>query len=384
MNEDLDELRSGIRKLLDTECISESVRAAAQTEDGLDRGLWAQLAASGWTSLGVSEDLDGGGASDREIAVVCEEIGRVLGPTLLSLTLTVSGPALSAAGTPAAGKLARRVAVGDALVVPVITAADGAPESQRLAVTVTTRGDARVLDGKAVLVIDADVADVLIVAARDEHGRIGVYLVDSTVVAVTPRPGLDLTRRLSDVTFDAVVVTAEAELHAPGHAGEAAYEAMVRGALRAITAEARGGLVELTARTVEYARVREQFGRPIGSFQAIKHRLADLYVAGHTTQAALAVCLSTDDALEVGSAKAYVTEAYTRVCAEALQIHGGIGYTWEHDVHLFLKRAALDAAVFGSRRWHALRAFPEVVRRAGLTEIDNTTSTTDNQETHHA
>jgi alkylation response protein AidB-like acyl-CoA dehydrogenase len=382
MSDDFDELRSGIRKLLETECTSATVRAAALTEDGLDRGLWSELAASGWASLGVSDELGGGGAGEHAVAVVCEEIGRVLGPTLLSLTLTVSGPTLSTAGTPAASELAGRVAAGEALVVPVLTAVDGTPDGDRLTVTVATEGRDMVLDGTAAFVIDAQVADFLIVAARDERSRIGVYLVEASAVSVTPRAGVDLTRRLADVVFERVIVSADAELYAPGDAGAAAYDAMVQGALRAVTAEARGGLVELARRTVEYARVREQFGRPIGSFQAIKHRLADLYVAGHTTEAALAVSLAADDCLEVGSAKAYVTEAYTRVAAEALQLHGGIGYTWEHDVHLFLKRAELDAAIFGSKRWHALRALPGIARRAGLT--DTTDITEHLQESHHA
>jgi alkylation response protein AidB-like acyl-CoA dehydrogenase len=376
---ELDDMRAGLRKLLDIECTSDRVRAAADTDDGLDRALWSHLAEAGWTSLGVSEDHGGGGGTVREIAVVCEEVGRVVGPTLLSLTVGVSGPALSNAGTRRSIQLAEQCASGDTIVVPAITAPDGAPDPSLLSVSVTPRDDGFALQGTVAMVLEATAADVLIVAARDADGAVGLYLIDASDAAVVTHRGIDVTRRLADVVLDDVFVATDGVLHAAGPAGAQAHQAMVCGALRVLTAESRGGQSELLRRTVEHAKVRHQFNRPIGSFQAIKHRLADIYVDEHTSEAALHVSLTTDEDLEIGGAKAHVTEAFCRAAAEALQIHGGIGYTWEHDVHLFLKRAELNAALFGSARWHTLRGLADVVARA-----NDTDPTDQNRTTHDA
>jgi alkylation response protein AidB-like acyl-CoA dehydrogenase len=358
-NELLD-LRLGLRKLLDVECSSDRVRAAADATEGFDRGTWTALAEAGWLSLGVPEEFGGGGETVDIQSAVCEELGRALGPTLASLTVTVSGPTLSSSASAWARAAAERCASGEELFVPVVTGVSGLPDEATVPFSVDRRQPGRlVLDGTAPLVLDAGHADTYLVAAADDSGAVGIYAVPSAGAEVTRRRSIDVTRSLGDVTLRQVEVAAEHELHAPGAAGLPAYRKMVSGALLALTAESAGGQSELLKRTLEYAGVRHQFDRPIASFQVIKHRMADLYVQEQANAAALALAVAAvgaGDHPEVGCAKARVTTAFSGAAGLALQTHGGIGYTWEHDCHLFLKRAELNAALYGPARWHYLNS----------------------------
>ena len=231
--------------------------------------------------------------------------------------------------------------------------------------------------------LGAQTATTFLVAARRADDAVGIFAVPAGQARVTAHRAVDVTRRLGTVDFDGV--TTDAVIHAPGPDGERAYRRMVAGALFAITAEAVGGVCETLRRTVDYAGVRHQFDRPIASFQVIKHRLADIHIDVQRGSVALELAtaaVEAADLTDLGCAKAQVTEAYARAVRDALQTHGGIGYTWEHDIHLFLKRAELDAALFGSARHHLLAATADVAARAGTPVTEQ--QPTEPEEDNHA
>jgi alkylation response protein AidB-like acyl-CoA dehydrogenase len=238
---------------------------------------------------------------------------------------------------------------------------DGSTELESVEVRARCDGDEYRLDGVAGYVHGASVADVMLVTARADDQLVHL-LVRPPADGITTRTlgGLDLTRRMAKVSFDGCVVPGSAVLGS----AESGVEIMERAlAVAAViqAAEAVGAADHLVASTVQYSRDRVQFGRPIGSFQAIKHRLADLVItlegmraAAH--YAALALGDGFDDAAEaVAVAGSYVGDAYTSVCGEAVQLHGGIGFTWEHDVHLFARRATVDRVLYGDPAWHRER-----------------------------
>lgn len=341
-----DDLRAAVRALLGDRSDAPTVIARVESDTPYDPQLWKALGADiGAAGLLVPEKLGGQGASHREAAVVLEELGRSVTPapyltsavvateTLLALG-TEDGPVAELIGDMAAG---RKVAV---LAVPFTAA----PEN--VAATVTGA-----LDGTVSPVADAAAADVLLVPTDD-----GLYAVetDAPGVAVEPLVPLDLTRPLATVTLDAATGTRLAE-------GEAARSAVRRGLLAGagLLASEQVGLAEwCLTETVRYTRERHQFNRPVGSFQALKHRMAQLWLEVVSARAA---ARNAADALATGSpetplavavAQAYCSKVAVHAAEECIQLHGGIGMTWEHPAHLYLKRAKADASAYGSAGRH--------------------------------
>ncbi|MFD9536624.1 acyl-CoA dehydrogenase family protein [Streptomyces sp. NPDC060010] len=344
-----EELRSAVRSLLADRCAPASILARVETDQPHDPRTWQTLAAGiGAAGLLVPEKLGGQGASHREAAVVLEELGRAVAPVPY-LTAGVLAAEILLGCDPSSAEvsdLLRQVASGGRLCVPAVplTLAPGAP----LPTGVRDVG-AGTLSGSVTSVADAAAADVLLVLADT-----GLYAVPASEVALTPLVPLDLTRPLARVTLDGAAGTRLADA--------ATARAAVAGALltgAGLLASEQLGLAEwCLTETVAHVRGRHQFNRPIGSFQALKHRLARLWLDVASARAAAraaADALATgapDAPLTVAVAQAYCSGVAVRAAEECVQLHGGIGMTWEHPAHLYLKRAKADSLALGTAGHH--------------------------------
>jgi len=365
------DLRQTVRAFF-TECLRPAdALARTESDEPYDLGLWHALAADlGCAGLLVPESAGGAGASYREAAVVAEETGRSVAPVPYLGSAVVATTALVAAvgPEPAADpdrKLLGSLADGTvtaALAVPFESAPQSklprsvrvtGPTSDGLAEDGPAAAPAR-MTGTAARLADALPADVLLVPA--DGVPYGLYAVDAHASGVTRSPviSLDSTRRLCDLTLDAV----PARRIAAGDCAAAAVRAALSAGAAVLAAEQLGLAERCLEMTVGYAKERRQFARPIGSFQAIKHRLADLYVLVAQARAVAryaAACLadgSADAPVAVAMAKAYCGEAAVKAAEECVQLHGGIGFTWEHPAHLYLKRAKSGSIAFGTPDRH--------------------------------
>ncbi|MFI9338881.1 acyl-CoA dehydrogenase family protein [Streptomyces althioticus] len=339
-SEEEEALRAAVRDLLTDHCDTTSVLTRVESDAPHDLAAWKALAdGMGLAGLLVPESRGGQGATHREAAVVLEELGRAVAPVPYLTSAVVATEALLACadGDGPLADLASGRVIG-ALAVGLHTA-PGAGYA-------TVRADGGALHGELTGIADAAVADVLLVPADDG----GLYAVTADAVTVTPQTSLDLTRPLARVTFDA----------APGHrVGDA--EPAVRRALRAgagLLASEQLGVAEWAlTETVRYLKDRKQFNRPVGGFQALKHRLAQLWLEvvhlrAAARAAADALATGEDADVSVTVAQAYAASVAVRAAEEALQLHAGIGMTWEHPVHLRLKRAKADSIAYGTAGAH--------------------------------
>jgi alkylation response protein AidB-like acyl-CoA dehydrogenase len=368
------DLRKAVREFLAKACDEAAVRRAMDA--GYDRGLWARLGGElGVLGLAVPEDLGGAGGTVVDQAIVAEECGAALLPGPMLGTVGLAVPALAALGEDVSAFVeGRRTAalvegpvqvVGEAVTGEVDGGADAlvtAAQAEGATAYAVTGEVAQVVDGEA---------DVLVVVAQAE-GAVALLLVEGGTRTVLST--LDPTRRQARVRFDAT----PARLLATGADAERALAAARRTAGALLAAEQVGGAQRLLTMTVAHAGTRLQFGRPIGSFQAVKHRCADMLVrveharsAAYHAAWALAEC-SDDPDLAVAVAQAVCSDAYREVALDAVQMHGGIGFTWEHPTHLYVKRAVTDAVLLGSAEWHRERIAQLVLdsaspRRGGVT-----------------
>ena len=375
------DLRQAVRAFFAERSRPADVLGRIESGDPYDPALWHALAADlGCGGLLVPESAGGAGASYREAAVVAEETGRSVAPVpYLGSAVVATTALIAAAGAePAADpdrKLLRSLADGTvtaALAVPFESAPDSElPRSVRVAGAPAggppAGGPAR-LTGTAPRLADALPADVLLVPA--DGVPYGLYAVDAHAGGVTRSPtvSLDSTRQLCDLTLDAV----PARRIAAGDSAAAAVRAALSAGAAMLAAEQLGLAERCLEMTVGYAKERRQFARPIGSFQAIKHRLADVYVLVAQARAAAryaAACLadtSPDAPVAVAMAKAYCGEVAVKAAEECVQLHGGIGFTWEHPAHLYLKRAKSGSIAFGTPDRHRA-ALAGLVNLPGVT-----------------
>jgi len=360
--EDQELLRSTTRRFLTEHQPLAEVRRSMEEPDLFDPDVWRQGAELGWTAMLVPAEHDGGSVTAQplvDLVVLAEELGRELNPGPL-VPCNAVADAIARFGTQLQGKeYLPRLARGESTCAWCLSG-DGSPEPSAVEVRATRVGDGWRLDGAARYVHAAGVATVLLVTATEAAGGgIVNLLVPRPAAGVSDRvlTGLDLTRRFGEVRFDGVTVPGGAELAG----GWDVVERCLAVATVLQSAESVGAADNLFAATVDYAKKRVQFGRAIGSFQALKHRLADLLMelegmraAAH--YAALALGDGFPDAPEaVATAGAYVDDAFAHLCGEALQLHGGIGFTWEHDVHLFVRRAKVNQVLYGDGAWHRER-----------------------------
>ncbi|TDD91778.1 acyl-CoA dehydrogenase [Actinomadura darangshiensis] len=341
----------------------DELRAVARDllgEAGRGRAAWKAITDSGWPGLEVPEPLDGAGATFAEVAVVLEEMGRAAActPYFGAAVLGVGALRLLEPG-PGRDALLRDIASG-AAVPAVALAGDTGTAEPSFRLERSPRG--LLLHGGAEFVPDAVEVDRLLLPALASDGE--PVLVDAgpdaAGIRVTAQPLLDATRRFGRVTADGAVVEGDSVRRFAGHP-EAAFLRLHDRAAVAVACDSLGLSEAMLDATVAYAGVREQFGRPIGSFQAVKHACADMFVqvtaSRHLVEAA-ARALSADDPesrVAASMAKSYACEAAVDVAGKAMQLHGGMGYTWESGVHAYLKRAMLSRSLFGSPAAHRRR-----------------------------
>ncbi|MGW5707073.1 acyl-CoA dehydrogenase family protein [Amycolatopsis japonica] len=355
-----EDLRASVRDLFKDRAEPAALITRTETAEPYDLKLWRTLAADlGTAGLAVPEALGGHGASAREVAVVMEELGRSVAPVPYLGSAVLATSALLATDTSQAevterlGKLAAGTLIG-ALAVP-LSIAPGAEFPS--AVTAAADGT---LSGEVRSVVDASVAELLVVPAVGPDGP-GLYTVDaaSAGVTVTEAISLDLTRRIADVTLE----NAAAKRVADASTAASALDTALVTAAGLLASEQLGIAEWALTETVRYLKERYQFGRQVGSFQSLKHRLANLYtdlVNARATARYAADCLASGDdiAIAVAVAQARNSPIAVHAAEEAIQLHGGIGMTWEHPAHLYLKRAKSDEIALGTPGRHRAALAP--------------------------
>lgn len=363
-SEEQDLLRQAARDFLIKECPMTVVRRLMEDETGHSPELWSKMAQLGWQGLIVPERYGGAGMDFVDLIVVLEEMGRVVLPGPFLATAVYASTALMEAGSDEQKKrYLPEIAQGTLLATVAHMEPNGRWDADGITATATAEGRGYRLDGTKLFVPDGHIADLLIVAARTPGSTVedGVSLFcverDTAGVTATALKSMDQTRRLAEVALDAVVVGGDALLGEIG-SGWRTLERLSDRAKVALCAEMCGGAAQVLDMSVEYAKVREQFGKPIGSFQAIQHKCADMMVQVESSKsatyyAAWAVANDVEDApLAAAMAKAYCSDAYRVVAGEGIQIHGGIGFTWEHDMHIYFKRAKSSEVSFGDATWN--------------------------------
>ncbi|MCW2672658.1 MAG: acyl-CoA dehydrogenase domain protein [Frankiales bacterium] len=347
------QLRAAVRHLMDSRCTSRRVREVMASDQGLDRELWRTLT----HEIGVMElaDPDQGSGLD-DVLVVAEELGRRLACVPYSTSIVALMALRSSDACENFLDDIQAIASGERIAGLVFGSDPTHVGATAGRITAKRSVDGWRLSGRVELVPYGHLCDVFVVFADSENGS-GVFLVDGHAQGVTARqtPNLDETRRMTRIELD----NAPAQVLTDPGASSGMLERSFAQLGAVLAAESVGGTARCLAMTVEYSKVRTQFGRPIGSFQSIKHRLADLLVDLQGSRAlvrAAALAHEEDDgaAFEAMAslAKSFATDTYGRASNEAIQLHGGIGFTWEHDAHLYLKRATVVHRLAGDAAYH--------------------------------
>jgi alkylation response protein AidB-like acyl-CoA dehydrogenase len=354
------ELRDSVRRFLAERAPITKVRELMESTQGIDPGVWRQAGDQlGLPGIAVPEEYGGAGFSFAEQAIVLEELGAALftGPYLASAVLAVT--ALLASGDEEAGKdLLPGIATGETVATLAFTEDGGSWDPAAIRLTATQKDTGWRLDGHKSFVLDGHTADlILAVAATGTDGQLSLFAVNAgTTTGLTRHalPTLDQTRKLARLAFNDTPARLVGE---PG-AARAVLDRTLDVAAIALAAEQLGGAQRALDMAVAYAKVRQQFGRPIGSFQAIKHRCADLLLEVESLRSAVGYAAaavaagSTEVPVLASLLQAYASEVYSHVAGENIQIHGGIGFTWEHDAHLYLKRAKASELFLGDASYH--------------------------------
>jgi alkylation response protein AidB-like acyl-CoA dehydrogenase len=365
--------RQTARSFLDKESSSAFVRRMLDDPVGTTDDFWQKLAELGWLGLIYPEAYGGLGLGIVDLTVILEEMGRVVMPGPFFSTVLLGGLALREAGSEAQRQeWLPKIAEGTARVTLALTEEQvgwGPAAVQLAAKPVKGKDGHFLLSGTKLFVPDAHTADLLVIAARtakptkeDATHGVSLFVVRAGArgVRATPLPTMDQTRKLSEVTLSRVEVGPEALL-GPLHGGWGPLARVLDRATVGLCAEMCGGAQRVLDMCTDYAKMRVAFGKPIGTYQAVKHKCADMLVAVEnaksiTYYAAWAVDEDVPEArLAASMAKAYVSDAYRKAAGDGIQIHGGIGFTWEHDLHLYFKRAKGSEVLFGDATHHRER-----------------------------
>lgn len=358
-SEEQELLRKSAADFLNKECPMTYVRQMMEDERGYSEDLWSKMAGLGWLGLIYPEEFGGAGLTMVDLVVVLEEMGRVVLPGPFFSTVTLGGLAILEAGNPAQKKnILPALIEGKTKATLALLEESARWDEKGIAMEAEKSGNGYRLSGVKLFVPDAHVADLLVCAARTPEG-VSLFLIERQQPGVNTRllKTMDQTRKLCEVTLDKVQLGADAVLGTPGTGWQILARVIDRSKV-ALCAEMCGGAQRVLDMSVEYAKVREQFGRPIGSFQAIQHKCANMLVQvesakSATYYAAWAVANDVPEApLAAAMAKAYCSDAYRQVSAEGIQVHGGIGFTWEHDLHIYFKRAKGSEVTFGDATWN--------------------------------
>ena len=387
-------VRAATQAVTEPGAAAESETAASSTADGFPRALYRTLADLGWFAILVPETYGGSGGSMLDAALLCEEAGRAALPGPFLATAVLAPIALARGGSaPQKRTWLPRLATGNAVGTVAIVEKTDRYDPEGIAARARPARDGYRLSGTKMFVPDAHVADFVVVAARlgasaakagkvararrrgqperdghpardgrparDDAAGVSLFLVERGAPGMTVRPldTIDRTRRVCEVVLDDVAIPASALMGRPGAAWPLVQQLLDAGAV-AVAADSLGGAERVLEMSVEYARVREQFGRPIGSFQAIKHLAAEMVSEIEPARSLVWYAAHAFDALPrertraAAIAKARLADVYARTAVRAVQIHGGIGFTWEHDIHWWLKRAKWNEVTFGDAMFH--------------------------------
>ena len=365
-SEEQELLRGQARDFLDKQCPPAVVRKLMASERGYDDAMYRRMAELGWTAIPFPEEFGGLGLGMVDLTVVLEEMGRHVTPAPLQSAVGLAGMALLNGGNDEQRKrwlpaLCEGTAVGTVAMLE----RSGRWDAGGIELSARRSGDGFTLSGEKLYVPDAHVADWIIVAARSDGGSgdgVTLLLVDTGAPGVSVRAvtTMDQTRRVAAVSFAGVSVAADRMVGGEGRGWSVLRRGIDR-ALVAISAELCGVAQRAMEMSVEYAKTRQQFGRPIGSYQAVSHKCADMLVAVESAKsltyyAAWAVDNDVPEApLAAAMAKAFASDAARKVTGDAVQVHGGIGFTWEHDMHLYFKRAKWGETTLGDAVFHRER-----------------------------
>jgi len=347
LNESQEFLKESARKFFAGECSMAEVRRLLETDTSFDRDLWAKLVEQGYTGIIFPEEFGGVGLGTLELIVLMEEAGRALLPGPLFSTVALAGSVLlDVASTEQKKKYLTPICRGEARATVAIPEAAGSWDPTDIQMAAVNGK----LNGEKLFVPDAVIADWILVVARN-----GVFLVESRApgVRVEPMLGMDQTRKIYSVQFQ----------DAPGEklSETSGLSRALDVATAALAAEMVGGMQRTLDLTVEYAKTRKQFGKPIGMFQAVQHQCADMYLETESARsaayyAAWALQENTPDAASAASiAKMYASDASRTVGNRGIQVHGGMGFTWENDIHLYYRRAKASETALGDATFHRER-----------------------------
>jgi alkylation response protein AidB-like acyl-CoA dehydrogenase len=354
VSEEHSELRATLRRFFEIRSPQSAVRKAVESACGYDADLWHEMADQlGLQGLALPESYGGSGYGEQETTIVFEELGRALVPTPFFPTVALAARLLLELGDEDANRrYLPEIARGELVATVAMAEPDGSWHCEGSSDVVATQHDRQWrLSGQKSVVLNADAAG-LILAVVTSGGGTSVYAVDPSTAGVTvvALSGLDLTRRQSKLRLD----DAPATLIGVHGAAAGAVASMMDHASLALAAEQAGACGHLMRLCVDYAKTRQQFGRPIGAFQAIKHKLADMAfdvermdsIVRHAATAAAEG--SPEFSVIASTAKVFCSEAFFRIAAETIQVHGGIGFTWEHEAHLYFRRAKSSEYLLGS------------------------------------
>ena len=357
LSESQEFLKDSARKFFAGECPSSEVRRLMETDTAYDAGLWAKLTDQGYTGIIFPEEYSGVGLGKVELMLLMEEAGRALLPGPFFSTVVLAGSVLDAVGSPAhKKKYLAPICRGEARATVAILE-DSASWNPRHVQLTAANGK---LTGEKLFVSDAAVANFILVVARN-----GVFIVDAKApgLKISPMSAMDLTRKLYVVEFND---TPAEELGSVANLPRAFDVASA-----ALAAELVGGMQRTLDITVEYAKTRKQFGKPIGMFQAVQHQCADMYLETESSRSAVyhagwALEENAPDApVAVSIAKMYASDAGRTVGNRGIQIHGGMGFTWENDLHLYYRRAKASENAFGDATFHRERIASLIIDTPG-------------------
>jgi len=347
LSESQEFLRDSARKFFAGECPGAEVRRLMETDTAYDAALWSKLAEQGYTGIIFPEEFGGVGLGKVELILLMEEAGRALLPGPFFSTVALAGSVLDALGTSdQKKKYLAPICRGEARSTVAFLEASA---SWNLADVQITAVNGK-LTGEKLFVTDAAAANFLLVVARN-----GVFIVDAKApgIRITPMLGMDLTRKIYLVQFSNTPAEKLGDVAGISKAIDVATAALV--------AEMVGGMQRTLDITVEYAKTRKQFGKPIGMFQAVQHQCADMYLETESSRSAAYYAAWTleenapDAATAVSIAKMYASDASRTVGNRGIQIHGGMGFTWENDIHLYYRRAKASETMFGDATFHRER-----------------------------
>ncbi|MBH55308.1 MAG: acyl-CoA dehydrogenase [Opitutaceae bacterium] len=359
MNFDLNKTQQLLQESAQTfftrECPITKVREIMESENGHDSALWNGIAEQGWTGLTLPEEFDGLGLSYVDLAAVSEEMGRACAPSAFLATSWASALIAASGNADLKSKLLPDLALGESIATVALQEDGSNWDSFSIQMKAESADSGVTLTGTKRLVMDAAVANAILVVARKGDDLI-VAVVDPSAegLEITPTEGMDLTRRFYQLVFSNVA----GEILASGEAAENALKQSIQTGIIIACADLLGGMDWVLKTTVEYAQSRQQFGKPIGSYQAVQHQCADMLLLSESSRsaayyAAWALNEGDDEANQaINIAKAYCSEAARVIGNCGIQIHGGIGFTWEHDLHIYYKRAKSNELIFGDPTHH--------------------------------